>query len=1134
MKLSTFKSIRTRLTYWFLLLSLIPLLIILVITYFQQVNVIETRTFDKLTAIRDLKVEQLENWLTERKGDILTASTDNELIILEEIIFKEHKDQSNLIEYKNIRRILNRYLNNYDAYSEMFIVNPRTGIVEISTNQNHEGMDKSDYTYFTEPLETGGLFIKDVYYSKTLSRNAMTFSVPVFCSKHDPPHIIGIMVARVDLKNSLYALLLDRVGLGETGETLIVSKDIVALNELRWYDNAPLNLQISDEPAVNAAYGETGIMVTSDYRGKDILAAYTYIPETGWGFICKQDMYELNAPIREMIMYVIIVFIFTAIVISIIAFGISKSISKPIVEMDSVAQKIRAGDFSVRNTITSKDELGSLALAFNNMAETTESRIKIQQGISNISETMIGQSSMQEFGSELLKQLMEITGANMSTFYILNEATSEYEHFASVGANEKLLKPFNAENPEGEFGNAFSKKSIYYLQEIPEDTIFKYKTTAGDAIPKEIITIPVLVESTVVALISLVNIQKFSKECYDILKLSWLSINSSYSSLLGGERTRILAEQLSKTNRQLEAQTEELQDQAEELQDQAEELQLTSEELQEQNLELEAQRIQVEEANRLKSEFLSNMSHELRTPLNSIMALSRVLITQTKNKLSDEENNYLEIVERNGKRLLSLVNDILDLSKIEAGKVEILPEFISIGALLQLIKENMQSFIEEKGLTFTLSVPDNLPKVETDESRLHQVLTNIIGNAVKFTEKGSVDIAVKHDSQNVLIEVNDTGVGISKEVLPHIFDEFRQADGTSSRQYEGTGLGLAIANKMTNILGGNIKVKSKLGKGSVFIITIPIKWHEEILLAQDVNLKTTTQSEKSTILVVDDEQKTVKDISNTCILIVEDNQDAIIQVKAVLENEGYKIDVAGSGQEALDYVQHTIPDGIILDLMMPDIDGFEVLEKIRNTEKTKKIPVLVLTAKDLSKEELKKLSSNNIQQIVQKGDVDIEGLLYKVKLLLGNEPKSRTKDKRKKLERNRSPLQADEDVTNADLPNVLIVEDNPDNMMTIKAILKGKYNIAEAVDGAQGLRMALFQIPDIILLDMALPKMSGKEIVQILKINNETRNIPIVAVTARTMKGDKEKLLEVGCDGYIPKPIDPEALLAEIGNLLSG
>lgn len=238
---------------------------------------------------------------------------------------------------------------------------------------------------------------------------------------------------------------------------------------------------------------------------------------------------------------------------------------------------------------------------------------------------------------------------------------------------------------------------------------------------------------------------------------------------------------------------------------------------------MEKKNIETQEASRLKSEFLSNMSHELRTPLNSIMALSHVLIKQTKEKLNDDENNYLKIVERNGKRLLLLINDILDLSKIEAGKMEIIPEYISISSLLQIVRGNMLALAEEKGLTLTLSVTNDLPKVETDELRLHQVLTNIVGNAVKFTGKGAVELKANSDSENIYIEVKDTGIGISKEELPHIFDEFRQAQGTSTRQHEGTGLGLAIANKLIRLLGGEIKVKSELGRGSVFTILIPIK-----------------------------------------------------------------------------------------------------------------------------------------------------------------------------------------------------------------------------------------------------------------------------------------------------------------------
>lgn len=272
--------------------------------------------------------------------------------------------------------------------------------------------------------------------------------------------------------------------------------------------------------------------------------------------------------------------------------------------------------------------------------------------------------------------------------------------------------------------------------------------------------------------------------------------------------------------------TQKLEVQAEELMAQSEELQLSSETLSEQNIELEAKSKQVEEANRLKSEFLSNMSHELRTPLNSVMALSNVLITQTKDKLNDEEKSYLEIIERNGKRLLSLINDILDLSKIEAGKMNVSPEIISFGNLLQIIKENMQNIAEKKGITLTLNIAHKLPKIKTDESKLHQVLLNVVGNAIKFTEKGSVDIRAKNDQKYIYVEVQDTGIGISKEDISHVFDEFRQADGSSSRQFEGTGLGLAIANKLSNILGANIKVESELGIGSVFTVQIPIKWIE--------------------------------------------------------------------------------------------------------------------------------------------------------------------------------------------------------------------------------------------------------------------------------------------------------------------
>ncbi|MFK5952257.1 MAG: HAMP domain-containing protein, partial [Desulfobacterium sp.] len=414
-----FKSIKNRLAFWFFILGLAPLLLGIITTYRLQSLSMEKQTFAKLVAIRDLKVERLESWLEERISDVKTTASDNKLNDLEQVIFKKDKNQTDLEIYKNIRRILNHYIRNHDAYEEIFIINPRTGIVEISTNQNAQGMDKSHDAYFTQPMQTRSLFIKDIYYSKFSSKMIMTFSMPIFCSTHEGQHIIAILVARMDLEHSLYPLLQERIGLGNTGETLIVNRNVKALNALRWYENAPLNLQIKAQPAINAARGETGIIESMDYRGENVLAAYTHIPQTGWGFICKQDVHELSAPIRQLLFYNMAICLFSAMVILMVVLWISKAISKPIVDMGIAARKISQGDYSVKNEIHSRDELGSLAHFINKMTDSIASRITVQKNVLTISETMAGLSSLETFASELINALMETTQSNMGVFYTL-------------------------------------------------------------------------------------------------------------------------------------------------------------------------------------------------------------------------------------------------------------------------------------------------------------------------------------------------------------------------------------------------------------------------------------------------------------------------------------------------------------------------------------------------------------------------------------------------------------------------------------------------------------------------------------------------------------------------------------------
>lgn len=855
----------------------------------------------------------------------------------------------------------------------------------------------------------------------------------------------------------------------------------------------------------------------------------------------KADSFHSSALDQgQLIFRIILIMLIISTLLSIyISFKITKSISRPIRKMNAVSEAIQHGDLNIRNEIAANDELNSLAIGINDMTDALGSQMKIHNGISSVSNSLIGETDTKKFALKLLECVLEVTNSNSGNFYILNENKERFESIASIGANKNALQDFPKNNPPGEFSIAILKKKMQIMTGLQNHPGFEFTTSVGNYAPMEILTFPILEEKEVKAIISLSNLDQYTTESTDILSTSSLSINIAFENLLATRKTKALANDLIKSNQRLEAQSEELKEQTNELQEQSNELHNQTDELNEQYRSLEVKSQQVEEANRLKSEFLSNMSHELRTPLNSIMALSRTLIMQAKNKLNEEENSYLEIVERNGTNLLKLINDILDLSKIEAGKMDVYPRQTQLQPILEALTENIQALAIAKGIKLDLKISDSLSDIDTDEVRLSQIVINLISNAVKFTEKGKVTVSVFDDNKHIKIQVQDTGIGIEEEKLETIFDEFRQIDGSSSRQFEGTGLGLTIVQKLTKMLGGEIKVSSELYKGSCFTLTLPIVWHLEKesspftypILNYNLNnslVETkSSQQEINSQTVVDKEilQSLVSNKSNTetQILIIEDNETAIIQMKQVLELEGYKVDVAPGGREALDFVKHTIPDGIILDLMMPEIDGFEVLEQIRSKEDTTNIPVVILTAKDLTREDLSRLSANNVQQLIQKGDVNIHALLEKIHNMFGQKETTKLTEyptatcTKIKLEKNCKA-------------KVLIIEDNPDNMVTIKAILGDKYEILEAVDGEKGLEMINSLLPNLVLLDMALPKIDGLEVLKIIKADIKTKNIPVIALTAKAMIEDKEEILQAGCDEYVTKPVGHLEILTKIEN----
>ncbi len=353
--------------------------------------------------------------------------------------------------------------------------------------------------------------------------------------------------------------------------------------------------------------------------------------------------------------------------------------------------------------------------------------------------------------------------------------------------------------------------------------------------------------------------------------------------------------------------------------------------------EVEAQRKQVFEASRLKSEFLATMSHELRTPLNSIMALSQLMLSAGTGGDCEKDAEFLSVIERNGRNLLNLINDILDLSTIEAGKIRISPGEFAFSEMVDSVLAIAYPMAEAKVLRFEVDLAD-IPLVYSDKERIKQILLNLLGNAVKFTEAGQIAVTASESGGMISIAVADTGIGISPDVLPHVFDSFRQADGSNTRKYEGTGLGLAISQKLAGLLGGQITVTSELGKGSTFTLRLPVRMADVVQAESDVAEATDADPARS---AADRDPK----IGTGAILVVEDNADNLLATVAILDDFGYECVTAVNGELAISAARTHAPVLILMDIQLPVMDGLEVARQIKADAILKDIPVVALTAK---------------------------------------------------------------------------------------------------------------------------------------------------------------------------------------------
>jgi signal transduction histidine kinase/DNA-binding response OmpR family regulator len=801
--------------------------------------------------------------------------------------------------------------------------------------------------------------------------------------------------------------------------------------------------------------------------------------------------------INQLILLVAIILLISLL----INYFLLRNIRKPLQQLADAALRFGKGDLTARSDYHSKNEFGLLSTSFNTLAESIQVSMNLNEKVVSLSALMLSQYEAKEFFREILTALASHTGSQMAAVYLLSEDKKSYEHFESSGFDDNARKSFAAGSLDGEFGAVLTSKKIQHIKTISGDTRFVFHTVSGGFIPREIITIPILTNDEVVAIISLLSINAFSAQSVVLIDKIFSTLRARVEGIIAYHNMRVFAEKLEALNQELEAQKAELASQAIELI--------------QQNTELERQKSQLGEANQMKTNFLSNMSHELRTPLNSVIALSGVLNRRLAHQIPDEEYSYLEVIERNGKNLLLLINDILDISRIEAGHEEIELSSFDANTLVAEIVSMILPQAKQKHIELAQSVLSPALFIKSDMVKCRHILQNLVSNAVKFTETGTVTIMARKTGQGLEIAVIDTGIGISDKHQPHIFDEFRQADSSTSRRFGGTGLGLAIAQKYASLLGGTLSVKSSLGKGSEFTLALP-------LLYKDGNGSTKPETVPDYRPVAKKAPPLpVSGLNAKTILLVEDSEPAIIQMKDILEESGYEVIVAHHGGEALEIIAHTIPDAMILDLMMPGVDGFEVLGTLRDAEPTAHIPVLILTAKHITKEELQFLKRNNIHQLIQKGDVNRDELIQSIAAMAPGPKLFAQKPTHERPIREGKPL-------------LLVVEDNADNMLTVKAILDGSFTVIEAVDGDEAFEMARKHHPDLILMDIALPGTNGIEAFNLIRQDVHLQRIPVIALTASALTSDREAILAHGFDAYIAKPIEEKLFFKTINEVLYG
>ena len=990
-----------------------------------------------------------------------------------------------------------------------------------------------------------------------------TISVPLYDNNNTFIGILGIDILLDTIQNKMEEELeknIEEEYYFVSNEGMIVANDTdsskIGENIIKYYPNFEKNKIELDNMNLISRYSN----IDSNIYEVNLKTTFGEL-DAKWYLLANVKNSVIFAETYSNSIKIIIVSLLFAIISILLLANLIKKIINPIVLLSDEMEEFDIENVENKTFDLEESELTEVNVlnrAYKEIIENLKENFiirdkkeKLQLAQVKISSLIQSDNKIDILAKDIIIEVTKQVNGQIGALYLEESEEKEktYKLFSSYAYIKRKGIDTTYKMGEGLIGQAALEKELIIISEVPKDYI-AINSGLGKSEPRNIVLVPCVFNEEVVAVLEIGFINEISESIIEYLETIRNSIaialknvkNNEYNKLLldqtmeqsvelqnqqeelrvSNEELEAQTEILKKSQVELETQQEELRVINEELESNAEQMELSKKEVERKNRELEIAQIEIEKkandlglSNKYKSEFLANMSHELRTPLNSILILSELLENNPRKTLGEKDIEFAKTINTSGKDLLNLINDILDLSKVEAGKEELEIKEMNLKDLVNDINALFKPVAMKSNVGFKTEISSESPiHVMTDEQKIKQIIKNLLSNAFKFTEDGSVTLKIMPENSKLLIQVIDTGVGIEKDKVNSIFDAFKQEDGSISRKFGGTGLGLSISKEYAKLLGGNIKIESEKGKGSIFSLIIPIRYKEKTErnekvkeISNDTLNKINSSIDTNEVLfespddieyIQDDRENINK--NDDVILIVDDDPRFAEIVLELVRSGNYKAIVAETGEAALFLADYYLPKGIILDIGLPKMNGYEVAKRLKNNQRTKDIPVYIISGK--GKEE-----NQNMEGILEYYQKPISPKQIEEILLKTSEISSK-------------------------INNILIIEDNEIQRNSVVELIKNDYNyisIDSSESGTEALEKLKLKKYDLIILDLGLEDYQEFEFIEVLKGNEEYKNIPIIVNTGEDISRENElELRKKVSDIIIKDDLSTRRLLDEI------